>query len=221
MLREFACELSVPLRQRSDGRPARRPCNATIPIPRARSAPGRASFLDPGETTNTQELLVRITRAIKQQFRYRRARDPRHPGADRDAAAGQRHLPRLRAADDRGGALARPRGALRHRLSVRPGAGRRRRRPDRRRRDPRLGPGLSAGRRLDRVRPDQRPGRRPQPDPGRRRARPQAGDPAPGQLPRRGRPTSSRWQVEVKVTQGGIERRDDRPVGFPAVVDRA
>jgi hypothetical protein len=48
------------------------------------------------------------SRAIPRQFPLRGAGRARDAGAGRDARAAQRHLPRLRAVHDRGGALARP-----------------------------------------------------------------------------------------------------------------
>ena len=54
--------------------------------------------------------------------------------------------------------------------------------PPRRRRHPRLGAGVLARRRLGRVRPDERDRRERGPDPGRRGARPEAGQAAQREL---------------------------------------
>jgi hypothetical protein len=115
-------------------------------------------------------------------LRLRRAARARHPGAGPHAQDRERHLPRLRGADDRGGPLPRPRRAVRLRLHLlaRAGPGRARRR----RLDPRLGAGLPAGRRLGRVRPHQRHRRQPGPDPRRRRPRPGPSRAALGHLDR-------------------------------------
>ena len=108
-----------------------------------------------------------------------------HPASARHAADGIRHLPRLCAVHDRGAAAARHRRALRVRLSLH--SRRPRARLCRRRLDPCLGAGLSAERRLDRVRSDQRHRRHPRPDPRRGGARSAPGDPAARHLSRLGR----------------------------------
>ena len=79
-------------------------------------------FLRKQGPTGTRELLAAMTHAIHERFTYVVARRGRDAGPGGDAAARQRQLPRFRAADDGGGALARPRGAVRLGLSgaVRP-----------------------------------------------------------------------------------------------------
>ena len=131
------------------------------PDPRRRSStPGRGSSCAMRAAVGTLELLATMTRAIQRELRYA-ARDERgHAGAGRDAGDGQRHLPRLCAADDGGGARARASApASSPAISTIPaldgGAG-----VQGARRHPRLGPGLPARRRLGRVRPDQRHRRR-------------------------------------------------------------
>ena len=108
-----------------------------------------------------------------------------NPAAVGDAAARPWQLPRLRHADDRGGALARSRRAVC--LGLSRGSARRSGGTDERlgaRVDPRLGANLSAGRGLDRFRPDER--QRRQDRSGHRcgRARSDHGDPAPRHLHR-------------------------------------
>src|SRR3954465_2293454 len=96
-------------------------------------------FLRQGRPTATGELLKTLTYGIKESFAYERrseggtrpplttlqlrpgARPP--PPAD-DARARPGQLPRPRPVDDGGGALPRPRGALRLRLHLRAGPGR-------------------------------------------------------------------------------------------------
>jgi transglutaminase-like putative cysteine protease len=69
MLREFAW--SYPFRYDNDQIVDLMPTlQCHYPDPEGAVGAWARSFLDPGETTNTQELLVRITRAIKQRFRY-------------------------------------------------------------------------------------------------------------------------------------------------------
>ena len=147
-------------------------------------------FVDPGGV-DTQELLVRITRAIKAQFAYR----PRAihgtqaptetlalgSGTCRDFA-----LLMIEAVRSLGMAARFVTGYLYDPSMDEAGrdAGAGPERPGRLGRDPRLGPGLSAGRRLGRVRPDQRPGRRRPSDPGRGRARSTPGAAALRLLPR-------------------------------------
>ena len=105
------------------------------------------------------------------------AQRARHAGPGRDGAQRTRQLPRLRAADDGGGALARARRPIRVRLSLRAVTrwAARGRGLCRRRLDPRLVPGLSAGRRLGGVRSHQRHHRQPRSHPRRGRARSQPG----------------------------------------------
>ncbi|CAA9273149.1 MAG: Transglutaminase-like domain protein, partial [uncultured Acetobacteraceae bacterium] len=116
------------------------------------------------------------------RVRLHRSGGRRHPSAGPDAEARQRHLPRLRGADDGGGAFARLRGAVRLRLPLLAGA--RRQRARRRRRHPRLGSRVPARRRLGGVRSDQRHRRQPRPDPGRRGAAGVAGGAAGRHLDR-------------------------------------
>ena len=59
-----------------------------------------------------------MTHAIKAALHLYRARRARDAGPAPDVAARQRQLPRFRAADDGGGALARARGAVRLRLPL-------------------------------------------------------------------------------------------------------
>ena len=133
-----------------------------------------------------------MTHAIRQALRLCRARREGHAGPAPDLARGQRQLPRLRAADDGGGALA---GLAARFVSgylyvpeARDAAGGARRR---RRHYPCLAAGLPAGRRLGRVRSDQRHRRQPRPDPGRGGARPAPGGAALGQLDRLSRRCSA------------------------------
>ena len=78
-----------------------------------------------------------MTYAIKEQFAYVAREETGTQDPLADAAARQRQLPRFRAADDGGGALARPRGPVRLGLPLRSRQGRTR--PGRRRRDACLG----------------------------------------------------------------------------------
>ena len=157
--------------------------SGTIPTRSARSTAGRAAIRPrTGPTGHAAMLLGTMTprdpaRASPMSRVTRRAR--RTP--IETLKLRQRHLPRLRAADDGGGALARPRRAVRLRLPLR--ARRRSARPARRRQHPCLGAGLPARRRLGRVRSDQRHRRQSRPDPRRGRARSapgRAAHPAPG-----------------------------------------
>ena len=117
-----------------------------------------ARFLSNTGRTGTIEMLVAMTYAINEQLTYPPSRT-RHPIRPRDAHPGERHLPRLRRADDGSGPLARPRRPLRLRLHLQPP--RRPQRLLRRRLDPCLGADLPARRRLARVRPDKRAHRQP------------------------------------------------------------
>ena len=92
-------------------------------------------FLLPGRPTPTGKLLMTLTSAIKEGFSYTRRSEHGTQDPVGDGADGTRQLPRLRAADDGGGALARARGAIRVGLSLRSVARslRRGRRPCRRR----------------------------------------------------------------------------------------
>ena len=129
--------------------------SGNISIPSTRSTAGRGSSCAMTGGPTPRELLAAMTHAIKQRLDLCRARGERHPGPGQDLAAGQRQLPRFRGADDGGGALARARGAFRlAATSMFPRT--RPRRAGRRRRHPCLAAGLSAGRRLGRVRSDQR-----------------------------------------------------------------
>ena len=84
--------------------------------------PWTARFLAASGSTTTMTLLHSMTRGIKDEFVYvRRTREGRAESR-RDAAAPQRQLPRLRRADDGGGALARHRRPFRQRLHLRAGA---------------------------------------------------------------------------------------------------
>ena len=126
-----------------------------------------------------------MTHGIREAFTYRKRHEhgTQHP---LDTLQTQiRHLPRLRAVHDRGAAAARHRRAFRLGLSVHPR--RPRARLCRRRLDPCLGAGLSAERRLDRVRSDQRHRRHPRSRPRRGGARSAPGDPAARHLSRLGR----------------------------------
>ena len=163
---------------------------AALSRPRARSSSaGCGKFLRQGRPTATGELLKTLTYGIKEGFAYERRSEggTQAPlttlnlgrGSCRDFALLMMEAVRC----------ARPRRPLRLRLHLRA----RPRRGDlsRRRLDACLVPGLSAGRRLGRVRPDQRHRRQPRPDPRRGRPRPGAGRaarPAPSSATR---PTSS------------------------------
>ena len=70
----------------------------------------------PTDRAPADDALLRDPRGLR-LFAPRRAG---HPAAAAHAAARPRHLPRLRAPDDGGGAHARPRRTLRHRLRLRP-----------------------------------------------------------------------------------------------------
>ena len=169
-----------------DGRPRAGDAPA-VPRPR-RSTAGCAASCAPSGTTDTGMLLMTLSYAINESFTYERRSEP---GTQPPAVtlARPRHLPRLRAADDRGGALASasPPASSPATSTCRP---RRPRIMPRRRARPMPGAGLPAGRRLGGVRPHQRHRRQPRPDPRRRRARPAARrcrSPAPSSAPR---PTS-------------------------------
>ena len=70
MLREFAA--SYPFRYDNDQIVDLLPTlQCHYPDPEGAVGAWARSFLDPGETTSTLELLVRMTRAIKQRLRYR------------------------------------------------------------------------------------------------------------------------------------------------------
>ncbi len=132
----------------------------------------------------------------------------RHAGPAADAVLRQGHLPRLRRADDGGGAGARLRVALRVGLPLRParpGPG-----AQGRRQHPRLVPGLPAGRRLGGVRPHQRHRGQPRPDPRGGGARPAPGHPAPGQLFRQRRRLRRHDRVGGRPGDRGA-RRHHRP----------
>ena len=69
MLREYAT--SYPFRYENDQVVDLLPTlQSHYPDPEGAIAAWARQFLDPGETTETQEMLIRITRAIKQQFHY-------------------------------------------------------------------------------------------------------------------------------------------------------
>ena len=111
-------------------------------------------FLPPGGSVGTFELLAGLTQGINRWLQLPAAGSKGNPGAVGDAPARPRQLPRLRYADDRGSALARPRRAVCIWVSRCParlsrGAGERLGA----RLDPCLGANLSAGHGLDRFRP--------------------------------------------------------------------
>ena len=99
-------------------------------------------FLRHDGRTDTSELLAAMTHAIRQDLDYVAREERGHPGSGQDIADAERQLPRFRGADDGGGALARARRALCHRLSLCPRG--QPQRKGRRRRHPRLAPGLPA-----------------------------------------------------------------------------
>ena len=111
-------DLSLRLRRRGDARPDARRSSAAYPDPNGEIDRWARKFLRPGRPTPTRDAAEPLTHAIREGFTYTRRSRARHAGPAGDAASGPRHLPRLRAADDRGGALARPRRALRVRLSL-------------------------------------------------------------------------------------------------------
>ena len=123
-----------------------------------------------------------------------------HPASARHAADRLRHLPRLCAVHDRGAAPARHRRAFRLRLSLH--SRRSRAWLCRWRLDACLGAGLSAERRVDRVRSDQRHRRQPRSDSGGGGARSASGDPAARQL--------SRFARRLRRHGGSHQRRLDR-----------
>ena len=84
--------------------------------PRRSRTTGRGSSSSPGPRAPTSAR--RDDSTHKQGFDLREARREGHTGSADDAEARQRQLPRLRRPDDGGGALARPRGALRLGLSA-------------------------------------------------------------------------------------------------------
>ena len=70
MLREYAA--SYPFRYDNDQIPDLLPTlQCHYPDPEGAIGAWARQFLDPGESTPTEELLIRITRAIKERFRYR------------------------------------------------------------------------------------------------------------------------------------------------------
>src|SRR5919106_6837354 len=178
MLREYAAH--YPFRYDNDQMPDLLPTlQCHYPDPEGAIGAWARQFLEPGESTPAQELLVRMTRAIKERFRYlERAIHGTQAPADtlrlgsgpcRDFALFMIEAVRSLGLAARfvTGYLYDP--ALDGEGPALEGAGA----------THALCPGLSARRRLDRVRPDQRPDRRHQPDPGRGRPRPQAGGAAP------------------------------------------
>ena len=187
--------LPVLLRRRRDARSVARD-RAAISRPRARHRPLGAAVPAPGRPTGTRDLLAAMTQAIT-ALHLRRARGDGTQDPVEDAAARQRQLPRLRRLDDGGGALAwaSPRGSSRA-ICTSP---KDRRRTRRRRRHPCLARGLPAGRRLDRVRSDQRHRRQPRSDPRRGGARPAAGGAGVRHLDRLS-VGFHRHEVEVAVT---------------------
>ncbi|CAA9250658.1 MAG: Bll2821 protein, partial [uncultured Acetobacteraceae bacterium] len=173
----------VALRLRAGGRGGPQPLHrAPLRGPGPRGGPLGAALRARGRPHGHAGAAVRDDARRAPRLRLRRAGERRHAAAAPDVADRQRDVPRLRGADDRGGALARPRCALRFGLPVLAGA--RRPQPRRRRRDPRLGARVPTRRRLGGVRPHQRHRRQPRPDPRRRGARRFAGGAAVGQLDR-------------------------------------
>ena len=76
-------------------------------------------FLRPGGRTETGHLLMTLCFAIHESFVYSRRSEPGTQPPRLTLAAPPRHLPRLRAPDDGGGAQPRLRRPLRHRLRLR------------------------------------------------------------------------------------------------------
>ena len=128
-------------------------------IPMASCRRGRGNFSTRDGPTPTFNISERHDPWHPRGVHLSQAPRAGHPASARHAADRLRHLPRLCAVHDRGAAPARHRRALRVRLSVH--SRRPRARLCRRRLDPCLGAGLSAERRLDRVRSDQRHRRHP------------------------------------------------------------
>ena len=177
------------------------PFRSTITPTRCRTSPTISNAINPIRTTRSAAGLAnscpRAGRSARSSFSpgFRRASIAasatgagKRKGIQRaggDASARPWQLPRLRHADDRGGALARSRRAVRVGYLALPlddpeepvsGLGARV--------DPCLGANLSAGRRLDRFRSDQRQRRQDRPCHRRGGARSAPRDPAPRHLHR-------------------------------------
>ena len=216
--RRTPLDLSVRLRSRRGGRPRRDDPARTTPTA-TRSRPGRGASSSPARRTETGRLLMTLCFAIHESFVY--ARRPEH------GTQPPRLTLQLRRGTCRDFALlmmeavrcARLRRALRHRLLY--VAGRDGTDDPRRRLHPRLVPGLSAGRRLGRVRPDQRHRRQPRPDPRRRGPRPAArrcrSPAAIAASPR----ISTAMTVQVNVTTEAGSRRSQRDAGHCGTIAAA
>jgi hypothetical protein len=102
-----------------------------LPEPLSRRPDGELTawarqFIRTDGPTGTRDLLVAMNQHIRDKFRYAARDEEGTQTAARDAQARQRLVPRLRPADDGGGAPPRLRDPLRLRLPVRPGPRRRR-----------------------------------------------------------------------------------------------